>query len=140
MNSMAINYEKAWTAMNDLEQIAVKFTHVQSILNAAIDAIAASDSHQAESLSAAASSYMEELLNQFDDKFREAWNQTISKIRKEEIVDYWILKIEKDSNTNNSYIMLSPDMITALNLQEEDVIAWDLTNQNNVSKVYKIQE
>lgn len=106
---MTLDYQKVWNALNELEMVTSKVCSVREILDSAIDALEDHKKDKAEALMYAANEYLAYYLEDFDKKFKDAWNETVVKINKENNDYFWQStslggddQIVFDSNLNNS--------------------------------------
>jgi hypothetical protein len=81
---MTLNYEKVWEKMNSLESVTTRVCSAREILESAIDALENHKYAKAEALMYAANEFLEYYLNDFDEKFKGAWKETVVKIKQEE--------------------------------------------------------
>jgi hypothetical protein len=72
-----LNYQKVWTSMNSLEQVSSKVCSAREILNAALDALNNRNYEKAETLLYAADEFLQYYLEDFDRKFKVAWDETV---------------------------------------------------------------
>ena len=70
--------------MNDLELVTSKICSAREIIDAAIDRLQEHQYDKAETMIVAAYEFLEYYLNEFDDKFKLAWQETVVKQKKEE--------------------------------------------------------
>ena len=76
---------KMWDAMNDLEMLVSKVCSAREIIDVASVAIEEHNYNKAESLTNAAYEFLGYYLDEFDAKFKVAWQETVMKtIEKEE--------------------------------------------------------
>ena len=81
---MVVNYQKVWSTMNDLEMITSKIVSAREIIDTAAEAIQNHDYNRAETLAMAAYEFLGYYLDEFDAKFKLAWQETVVKQKKEE--------------------------------------------------------
>jgi hypothetical protein len=81
---MTINYNRVWTTMNELEMVTSKISSAREILDSAIDALENHNGEKAETLMYAADEFLKYYLADFDVKFKDAWNETVVKIKQPE--------------------------------------------------------
>jgi hypothetical protein len=81
---MTINYHKVWNALNELEMVTSKISSAREILDSAIDALENHNGEKAETLMYAADEFLKYYLADFDAKFKDAWNETVVKIKQPE--------------------------------------------------------
>lgn len=79
---------KQWESMNDLEMVTCKIVSAREIIDTAIDRIQEHQYDKAETLMSAAYEFLEYYLNEFDEKFKVAWKETVMKSH-EEINQKW---------------------------------------------------
>jgi hypothetical protein len=84
IKSMTINYHKVWNALNELEMVTSKISSAREILDSAIDALENHNGEKAETLMYAADEFLKYYLADFDVKFKDAWNETVVKIKQPE--------------------------------------------------------
>ena len=70
---------KMWDAMNDLEMLVSKVCSAREIIDVASLAIEEHNYDKAESLTTAAYEFLGYYLNEFDAKFKVAWQETVMK-------------------------------------------------------------
>jgi hypothetical protein len=81
---MTLNYNRVWTTMNELEMVTSKISSAREILDSAIDALENHNGEKAETLMYAADEFLKYYLADFDAKFKDAWNETVVKIKQPE--------------------------------------------------------
>jgi len=70
---------KVWEVMNDLEMVTSKIVSAREIIDTAAEAIQKNDYDRAETLAMAAYEFLGYYLEEFDEKFKLAWNETVKK-------------------------------------------------------------
>jgi len=70
---------KVWEVMNDLEMVTSKIVSAREIIDTVADAIQKNDYDRAETLAMAAYEFLGYYLEEFDEKFKLAWNETVKK-------------------------------------------------------------
>lgn len=78
---MTVEYQKVWRTMNDLEMVTSKICSAREIIDNAIDKIQGNEYDKAELLMNAAYEFLEYYLQEFDDKFKLAWQATVGDLR-----------------------------------------------------------
>lgn len=143
---MTLNYEKVWSSMNELESVTSKICSAREILDSAIDALANHKKDKAETLMYTVDEYLQYYLEEFDRKFKDAWNETVTKLKQEEADDYmrpwghsdmealsqykedkvvkWQLPVEEDTVSGEYFITFPEDLLEAANLKEGDNVEW----------------
>jgi hypothetical protein len=79
---------KQWSSMNDLEMVTCKIVSAREIIDTAIDRIQEHQYDKAETLMSAAHEFLGYYLDEFDKKFKVAWQETVVKSH-EEINQKW---------------------------------------------------
>ena len=85
--SMSSNYQKIWNTMNDLEMVTCKVASAREILDSAVDKLQEHQYDKAETLMYAADEFLQYYLEDFDRKFKDAWKETVTKVKQQEIDD-----------------------------------------------------
>ena len=73
--------------MNDLEMVTSKISSARGILDSAIDRLQEHQYDKAETLLYAADEFLQYYLEDFDRKFKDAWKETVTKVKQQEIDD-----------------------------------------------------
>ena len=84
---MTLNYQKIWNVMNDLEMVTSKICSAREILDSAIDRLEENQYDKAGTLLYAADEFLQYYLQEFDTKFKDAWKETVTKVKQQEIDD-----------------------------------------------------
>jgi bifunctional DNA-binding transcriptional regulator/antitoxin component of YhaV-PrlF toxin-antitoxin module len=95
---MTLNYNRVWTTMNELEMVTSKISSAREILDSAIDALENHNGEKAETLMYAADEFLKYYLADFDVKFKDAWNETVVKIKGEEYTENVFLSSHNDDS------------------------------------------
>ena len=82
---MTLDYSKVWNTMNELESVTAKICSAREILACAIDAQESGNANRTETLLYAVDEYLQYYLSEFDEKFQDAWKETVTKINQETI-------------------------------------------------------
>ena len=85
---MTISYTRAWKTLNELEAVSSKICSAREILDSAIVSLETGNRQKTETLMYAVDEYLQYYLEEFDRKFKDAWNETIVKLKQEEVDDY----------------------------------------------------
>jgi hypothetical protein len=80
---------KLWNVMNDLEMVTSKIASAREIIDAAIDRIQEHQYDKAETLLNASHEFLGYYLEEFDDKFKLAWQETVVKQKYEPSMPPW---------------------------------------------------
>lgn len=84
---MTLDYQKAWESMNSLEAAICKACSVKEVIDSAITSIENRDFQKAENLMNAANELLEYFVDDFDEKFKIAWKETISKMKQQDTLN-----------------------------------------------------
>jgi hypothetical protein len=84
---MTLDYHKVWNTMNELESVTSKICSAREILDCAVDRLQEHQYDKAETLLYAADEFLQYYLQEFDAKFKDAWSETVTKVKQEEIDD-----------------------------------------------------
>ena len=84
---MTINYHRVWEKMNSLEMVTTKVSSAREILDCAVDRLQEHQYDKAETLLYAADEFLQYYLEEFDRKFKDAWKETVTKLKQQEIDD-----------------------------------------------------
>jgi hypothetical protein len=72
--------------MNSLESVTSKICSAREILDSAINALENRKLKKTESLLYAVDEYLQYYLQEFDTKFKDAWKETVNKVKEQEII------------------------------------------------------
>jgi len=81
---MTLNYRDVWDSMNSLESVVSKVCSAREILNSAIEALESGNREKAETLMYATDEFLQYYLKDFDEKFKVAWKETVTKLKYQE--------------------------------------------------------
>lgn len=81
---MEIDYLKVWDTMNELEMTVSKVCSAREILECAINALENHKLDKAEALMYATDEFLQLYLKEFDSKFKDAWENTVTKLKDKE--------------------------------------------------------
>jgi hypothetical protein len=132
---MTLNYHKVWNSLNELEMVTSKISSAREILDSAIDALENHNGEKAETLMYAADEFLKYYLADFDVKFKDAWKETVMKIKHPEqksLNEFSCLEEDKpltyDEAVKEGYEMTDDGFwIPSQPSQKEDkVIKWGL--------------
>ena len=84
---MTLNYQKVWNSLNELEMVTSKICSAREILDSAVDRLQEHQYDKAETLLYAADEFLQYYLKEFDEKFKDAWKETVTKINQQETDD-----------------------------------------------------
>jgi bifunctional DNA-binding transcriptional regulator/antitoxin component of YhaV-PrlF toxin-antitoxin module len=81
---MTLDYQKIWKFMNDLETVSSKICSAREILDSAIESLESGNRQKTETLLYAVDEFLQYYLEDFDRKFKTAWDETVVKLKQEE--------------------------------------------------------
>jgi hypothetical protein len=81
---MTLDYQKIWKFMNDLETVSIKICSAREILDSAIESLESGNRQKTETLLYAVDEFLQYYLEDFDRKFKVAWDETVVKLKQEE--------------------------------------------------------
>ena len=84
---MILNYDRVWNTLNELEAASSKICSARAILDSAIDSLESGNREKTETLMYAVDEYLQYYLEEFDRKFKDAWAETVTKLKQEEVDD-----------------------------------------------------
>lgn len=90
---MSIKYQRVWDTMNALDSVISKVIYAKEIILSSSRSIEYSNLKEAELLSNAAYEYLEYFIQEFDEKFKDAWKATVGDLREGDVR-------KEDSHTN----------------------------------------
>ena len=143
---MTLDYNRVWSSMNELESVSSKICSACVILDSAIVSLESGNREKTETLMYAVDEYLQYYLEEFDRKFKNAWDETVVKLKQEEADDFhkewehsdmealshykedkvirWQLPIEEDTVSGEYFITFPDDLLEAANLKEGDDVEW----------------
>ena len=137
---MALNYDRVWNKMNSLEEASSKICSARAILDSAIDSLESGNREKTETLMYAVDEYLQYYLEEFDRKFKDAWDETVTKLKQEEVDDYMRPWGHSDMEALSSYYPLQSDDLIIGNEPRDyyENVAPSAT-QRDIDKVVKWQ-
>ena len=81
---MTLNYHRVWSTLNELESVTSKISSAREILDSVIDRLQEHQYDKAETLLYAADEFLQYYLEDFDRKFKDAWKETVVKLKEED--------------------------------------------------------
>ena len=85
---MTLNYDRVWATLNELEAASSKICSAREILDSAIISLESGNREKTETLMYAVDEFLQYYLEDFDRKFKDAWDETVVKLKQEERDDY----------------------------------------------------
>jgi len=109
---MTLNYDRVWKTLNELESVSSKICSARAILDSAIVSLESGNREKTETLMYAVDEYLQYYLEEFDRKFKEAWEETVTKLKQEEADDYMRPWGHSDMEAlSSNYPLQSDDLI-----------------------------
>ena len=132
---MALNYDRVWEKMNELESASSKICSARAILDSAIVSLESGNREKTETLMYAVDEFLQYYLEEFDRKFKDAWAETVTKLKQEEVDDF-----HSDMEALSSYYPLQSDDLIIGNEPRDyyENVAPSAT-QRDIDKVVKWQ-
>jgi hypothetical protein len=93
---MTLDYRKTWEALNSLELVSSKICSAREILDSAIESLESGNRQKTETLLYAVDEFLQYYLEDFDRKFKVAWDETVVKLHKEDEDHYNAVLSEKE--------------------------------------------
>lgn len=120
---MTINYQNVWSSMNELESVTSKICSAREILDSAIDALENHKLEKTETLLYAADEFLQYYLEDFDRKFKDAWKETVVKLKEEDpcMPPWGHSDLEYKGSTVSS---VKQDKVVKWQLPVEEVVKW----------------
>jgi bifunctional DNA-binding transcriptional regulator/antitoxin component of YhaV-PrlF toxin-antitoxin module len=137
---MTLNYNRVWKTLNELESVSSKICSARAILDSAIVSLESGNREKTETLMYAVDEYLQYYLEEFDRKFKDAWDETVTKLKQEEADDYMRPWGHSDMEALSSYYPLQSDDLIIGNEPRDyyENVAPSAT-QRDIDKVVKWQ-
>ena len=123
---MTINYDRVWKTLNELESVSSKICSARAILDSAIVSLESGNREKTETLMYAVDEYLQYYLEEFDRKFRDAWDETVPKLKQEEVDDYMRPWGHSDMEALSQYTDEEMDAMCDNAAKEDKVVRWQL--------------
>lgn len=109
--------------MNELESVTSKICSAREILDSAIDALENHKLEKTETLLYAADEFLQYYLEDFDRKFKDAWKETVVKLKEEDpcMPPWGHSDLEYKGSTVSS---VKQDKVVKWQLPVEEVVKW----------------
>ena len=113
--------------MNDLEMVTSKISSARGILDSAIDRLQEHQYDKAETLLYAADEFLQYYLEDFDRKFKDAWKETVVKLKEEEdMPPWWNMPPWGHSDIIRQYTDEELDAMSDNAAKQDKVVKWQL--------------
>ena len=130
---MTLNYDRVWKTLNELESVSSKICSARAILDSAIVSLESGNREKTETLMYAVDEYLQYYLEEFDRKFKDAWDetvtlqfQTVTKLKQEEVDDYMRPWGHSDMEALSQYTDEEMDAMCDNAAKEDKVVRWQL--------------
>ena len=123
---MTLNYQKIWDSMNSLEAASSKICSAREILDSAIISLESGNREKTETLMYAVDEFLQYYLEDFDRKFKDAWDETVVKLKQEERDDYMRPWGHSDMEALSQYTDEEMDAMCDNAEKEDKVVRWQL--------------
>ena len=123
---MTLNYDRVWKTLNELEMVTSKICSARAILDSAIISLESGNREKTETLMYAVDEYLQYYLEEFDRKFKDAWDETVTKLKQEEVDDYMRPWGHSDMEALSQYTDEELDAMCDNAAKEDKVVRWQL--------------
>jgi hypothetical protein len=123
---MTLNYDRVWKTLNELESVSSKICSARAILDSAIVSLESGNREKTETLMYAVDEYLQYYLEEFDRKFKDAWDETVVKLKQEERDDYMRPWGHSDMEALSQYTDEEMDAMCNNAAKEDKVVKWRL--------------
>ena len=123
---MILNYDRVWNTLNELEAASSKICSARAILDSAIISLESGNREKTETLMYAVDEYLQYYLEEFDRKFKDAWDETVTKLKQEEVDDYMRPWGHSDMEALSKYTDEELDAMCDNAAKEDKVVKWRL--------------
>ena len=123
---MTLNYDRVWKTLNELESVSSKICSARAILDSAIVSLESGNREKTETLMYAVDEYLQYYLEEFDRKFKDAWDETVTKLKQEEVDDYMRPWGHSDMEALSQYTDEELDAMCDNAAKEDKVVRWQL--------------
>ena len=123
---MTLNYDRVWSTLNELESVSSKICSARAILDSAIVSLESGNREKTETLMYAVDEYLQYYLEEFDRKFKDAWDETVTKLKQEEVDDYMRPWGHSDMEALSQYTDEEMDAMCDNAAKEDKVVRWQL--------------
>ena len=123
---MALNYDRVWATLNELEATSSKICSAREILDSAIISLESGNREKTETLMYAVDEFLQYYLEDFDRKFKDAWDETVVKLKQEERDDYMRPWGHSDMEVLSQYTVQDLEGMGNNAAKEDKVVRWQL--------------
>jgi hypothetical protein len=129
---MALNYDRVWNTLNELESASSKICSARAILDSAIDSLESGNREKTETLMYAVDEFLQYYLEEFDRKFKDAWAETVTKLKQEEMDDYMRPWGHSDMEALSQYTDQDLGGMRNDAAKEDKVVRWQLPIERKI--------
>ena len=123
---MTLNYDRVWNTLNELEAASSKICSAREILDSAIISLESGNREKTETLMYAVDEFLQYYLEDFDRKFKDAWDETVVKLKQEERDDYMRPWGHSDMEALSQYTDEEMNAMCDNAAKEDKVVKWRL--------------
>ena len=123
---MTLNYDRVWNTLNELEAASSKICSAREILDSAIISLESGNREKTETLMYAVDEFLQYYLEDFDRKFKDAWDETVVKLKQEERDDYMRPWGHSDMEALSQYTDEEMNAMCDNAAKEDKVVRWQL--------------
>ena len=123
---MTLNYDRVWATLNQLEAASSKICSAREILDSAIISLESGNREKTETLMYAVDEFLQYYLEDFDRKFKDAWDETVVKLKQEERDDYMRPWGHSDMEALSQYTDEEMNAMCDNAAKEDKVVKWRL--------------
>jgi bifunctional DNA-binding transcriptional regulator/antitoxin component of YhaV-PrlF toxin-antitoxin module len=123
---MTLNYDRVWKTLNELEMVTSKICSARAILDSAIISLESGNREKTETLMYAVDEYLQYYLEEFDRKFKDAWDEIVTKLKQEEVDDYMRPWGHSDMEALSQYTDEELEGMCNNAAKEDKVVRWQL--------------
>ena len=123
---MTLNYNRVWNTLNSLESVTSKICSAREILDSAIISLESGNREKTETLMYAVDEFLQYYLEDFDRKFKDAWDETVVKLKQEEVDDYMSPWGYSAMEALSQYTDEELDAMCDNAAKEDKVVRWQL--------------
>ena len=123
---MTLNYDRVWKTLNELESVTSKICSARAILDSAIVSLESGNREKTETLMYAVDEFLQYYLEDFDRKFKDAWDETVVKLKQEERDDYMRPWGHSDMEALSQYTDEEMNAMCDNAAKEDKVVKWRL--------------
>ena len=129
---MTLNYDRVWNTLNELEAASSKICSARAILDSAIVSLESGNREKTETLMYAVDEFLQYYLEEFDRKFKDAWAETVVKLKQKEFDDYMRPWGHSDMEALSQYTDQDLGGMCNNPAKEDKVVRWQLPIERKI--------